>query len=438
MFASYRKPVLNENHRKTIGRIARASLLCGVCLALFAGLSILLTVQTNPDYVRTRQSDSDHLDTAHQVIRKSLHGVTDDSPEKLFILTANDLQTAVNTALQRKHLRGNSEFRMVGEKRLDAYMTLQVRDHSPRLFWNIHLVADSSPDQMLIKRLRIGHLSIPAPIIGWFVRGLLHLPVISRYGELAEKMIKRVHLDNGRLAVTVNWNRELLNELSGLLIDVADRDRLIVYYSKLADLLDDGTQHHYVRLGTLVQPLFALARERSGQNGQPVEENRAAILVLCAYTNGKSLSHALSVDRQPIRRGVLLNKRIDTAQHFLTAAAMAMSGQGTLVEMIGLAKELQDTHDGSGFSFIDLAADEAGALFGRSAVRSAGKARRFQEILSLSADESQFIPPLRDLPESMNSGDFSARFKSVDSPEFQSMKEQITNRIQALRLYQPI
>jgi hypothetical protein len=150
------------------------------------------------------------------------------------------------------------------------------------------------------------------------------------------------------------------------------------------------------------------------------------------------LGAALSTDKEPPRRGVLLNKRIDTAKHFLGAATLAMSGQGTLVEMIGLAKELHDTHDGSGFSFIDLAADEAGALFGKSAVSTPVIASRVQEILSRSAEETQYIPFLKDLPESMNTEDFAQRFKAIDSPEYLAMKEQIHARIKALPLYQPL
>ena len=155
---------------------------------------------------------------------------------------------------------------------------------------------------------------------------------------------------------------------------------MIVYHEKLVNILERDTHSRFVRLGHLMKPLFALAHERTIANQQPVEENRALILVLSAYVNGKDLNAALGTSGQPRPRGVLLNRRVDTAKHFMGAAAMAMSGQGTLVEMIGLAKELHDTHDGSGFSFIDLAADEAGALLGLPAALAA-----FSAVLSAMA-----------------------------------------------------
>lgn len=353
------------------------------------------------------------------------------------MLNADDLAIAANLALSRKQLQGAVRFH-IERGRLTMVASVQLPENHPRRYLNIHLIADDHPRQAIIKRLRIGRLSIPDPLIGWVVKGLIHLPPLSRYGELLESLLREVHITDEQVIVTVNWNREMLGELRGLLTDVIDQERMLAYHDKLVAILNDGTQNRFVRLGTLMQPLFALARTRSMSNQSPIEENRAVILVLSAYANGKDLGSALATDKQPPRRGVLLNKRIDTAKHYLGAAAMAMSGQGTLVEMIGLAKELHDTHDGSGFSFIDLAADEAGALFGKIAVRTPDKARQIQDILSQSADEAQFIPVLKDLPESLNPDEFATRFKTIGSPEYLAMKQQIRTRIEALPLYQAL
>jgi hypothetical protein len=139
----------------------------------------------------------------------------------------------------------------------------------------------------------------------------------------------------------------------------------------------------------------------------------------------------------PVRRGVLLNRRIDTAQHFMGSATLAMAGHGTLVDMIGLAKEMHDTHNGSGFSFIDLAADQAGALFGKTAIRSEEKAQRIQDMISRSSEESLFMPIIKDLPENLAPDEFAKRFKDIHSQEFQALKAMIQQRILACPLYKP-
>lgn len=403
---------------------------------MLVGLLLSLALQNEPALPAGSQLRAD-ANLARQMIREQLRTGSANRQVKRFVLTEDDLAVAANLVLTRKRWPGVMRFRIEGE-RLNVAVSLPLPDRWPRRFLNIYFVADNGAPQASIKRLRIGRLSIPDPLIGWAVKGALRLPPLSRYGQWLEGMIREVHIAGQRVIVSVNWNREMLGELRGLLTDVADQKRMLAYHNRLAEVLNDGTQNRYVRLGSLMQPLFTLARQRSGENLAPAEENRAAILVLSAYANGKDMDVALSTPNQLPRRSVLLNKRVDTAKHFLGAAALAMSGQGALVEMIGLAKELHDTHDGSGFSFIDLAADEAGALFGKIAAGNPAMASRIQEILSQNAEESQFIPLLKDLPESMNPAEFTARFKAIDSPEYLALKEQIHARIRALPLYRSL
>ncbi len=416
--------------------VARWLALAAAAGLLLIALFLLLMIQTSP-IVQPGMPVSPDSGQARQMLHHHLRLGTGDRQTKHFVLSAADLSVAAQSILARKRLNGATQFRIDGE-RLNADVSIRLPDRFPRGFLNIHLVADNGHPLAIIKRLRIGRLSIPAPLIGWVVKGVMHWPPLDRYGQLMANMLREVHITGEELIVTVNWNREMLTELRGLLTAVAGRDRMLVYYNQLGDVLNLESQNRFIQLGKLMQPLFALAQQRSSGNHEPVEENRAAILVLTAYANGKNLGTALDTARQLPRRNVLLNKRIDTAKHFLGAAAMAMSGQGALVELIGLAKELHDTHDGSGFSFNDLAADEAGALFGKSAVSSADMARRVQALLSQSGEEAQYLPILKDLPESMDTEAFTTRFKTVDSPEYLAMKEQIRARIKALPLYRPL
>ncbi|MFM8330193.1 MAG: hypothetical protein ACKN9T_00720, partial [Candidatus Methylumidiphilus sp.] len=187
-------------------------------------------------------------------------------------------------------------------------------------------------------------------------------------------------------------------------------------------------------------PLFALAKERSDQEGGDArQENRAVILLLAAYANGKGLASALypdgGVPSLP-RREALLNRRADAAQHFTASALLAIAGHRAFADMVGLAKEFNDSHGGSGFSFIDLAADRAGALFGKMAASSDESARRLQAVLSQAADEAVFMPNMTDLPENLAAEDFARQYGDAESPQFLALKSQIEARIAACRLYQ--
>jgi len=402
------------------------------CLLLISGLMSLM-LQRQPTF------NGEAVTRPAQPATEFIQGKLKSSPlagqEKQFILTAEDLRVAARLVLARKLLEGSTRVQIV-DNRLYLQSSIQLSGRLSGFFLNIDLIAEDDRDTLVIRQVKMGNLVLHAPLAGWAIKLVTHLPPLTRYEQLTEKMLKEVHIADERVIILLKWNRELLAELGGLLTEVADRKRMIVYHEKLVDILERDTHRRFVRLGHLMNPLFALAHERSIANQQPVEENRAVVLVLSAYVNGKDLNAALGTSVQPRPRGVLLNRRVDTAKHFMGAAAMAMSGQGTLVEMIGLAKELHDTHDGSGFSFIDLAADEAGALLGKYAVRSPELAFRIQERLSQGFDESPFIPTMDDLPESMDTEEFSRRFKSIGSPEYDALKKEIDSRILALPIFQ--
>ena len=402
-------------------------------LLIPAGL-IALSLQSEPS-VRSSDHVPADLTATRQAIRQNLHATPDNNPEKRIVLTANDLTAAANVAMQRKHLKGQTLCR-IEENRIRCDISIAIHEHSPPMFLNLRTIAVSKKDSIVVEEAKIGRIHLPRPVLGAIMKFMANSSGLAPFVDMAEKMVTQMRIAGERLTISLKWNRQLLGELRGIHVGAADVERMLDYQMQLATILiQDETLGYYLRLGRLMRPIFQFAYERSKENHEPIQENRAAILVLSAYVSGTDLSNTLSADVHMPQRGILLNKRVDTAQHFMGAAAMAMTGQGTLVEMIGLAKELQDTHDGSGFSFNDLAADEAGALFGKLAIRTPEKAVHFQEILRQSIDEGQFIPILKDLPESMDSAEFVARFKSIGSPEYRAMEQEIHRRIMALPLY---
>ena len=157
------------------------------------------------------------------------------------------------------------------------------------------------------------------------------------------------------------------------------------YQSRLVDFTRHAaTLTLRVTVGELLQPLLVLAAERTAaapQTTTPAAENRAALVVLAFYVNGKGLDAihppAASWPR-PAARRVTLASRGDTAQHFTISAALAATAGSPLSDAVGLYKELEDSRGGSGFSFNDLAADRAGTRFGELATASGDGARKLQ------------------------------------------------------------
>ena len=131
-----------------------------------------------------------------------------------------------------------------------------------------------------------------------------------------------------------------------------------------------------------------------------------------------------------------LANRNDLSQHFIFSAAIKLlSDQGVTVA-IGEFKELMDrVVSGSGYSFVDLAADKAGVKFA-DYLTDPDTAKSAQSRLSIASNEDLLFPDIKDLPEGLKTDAFKQTFKTVDSPEYQQMITEIKGRLAGLPLYQ--
>ena len=187
----------------------------------------------------------------------------------------------------------------------------------------------------------------------------------------------------------------------------------------------------------MLTPVFSLAAERS-VNGDPVAENRAAILTLTLYTMGQAPGTVIPAGKEwpePVRRLVTLNRRDDFAKHFIVSAALAANAGTTLSDAVGVYKEIADSRGGSGFSFNDIAADRAGTRFGEDATRSAESAKKLQQRAAAGVRELEIMPATDDLPEFMAEPEFMRRFGGIDAPAYKKMMAKIESRIGALTFY---
>ena len=102
---------------------------------------------------------------------------------------------------------------------------------------------------------------------------------------------------------------------------------------------------------------------------------------------------------------------------------------------MGTAKELEDSRRGSGFSFVDLLADEAGTLFGQRATASAESARRLQTQAAAAAADDAWLPSLAGLPERLGAAEFQRRYGAADTGAYRAMLQDIRQRLAALPVY---
>jgi len=246
-----------------------------------------------------------------------------------------------------------------------------------------------------------------------------------------------MQLKNSQLHIAYRLNPEQFARLGNLLALNIDPDALSVYQQKLADVVARHDRAWRLSLAQLLQPLFQLAYQRSTQN-DAIEANKHVIFTVNAYVNRNGAQRLLpdTTTADTARLSVFLYRRIDMAKHFIASAALSASGSGHLAQKLGQNKELADAQHGSGFSFIDLAANHAGRYFGEMATATPETARKLQQKMANIKDYRAFMPDVTDLPESLSSQEFQERFHNTESPVYRQIIRQIDTRIAACRIYQ--
>jgi hypothetical protein len=156
---------------------------------------------------------------------------------------------------------------------------------------------------------------------------------------------------------------------------------------------------------------------------QLVQDHRNALVALALFTAGKSArrlvaNQAIFVACAAPPPEPLLAGRADLAKHWAVSAALAAVGGIETGRLMGEWKELSDSMaGGSGFSFVDLAADRAGLRLGRAAVdRRHAAAVRAQ--LDGITNDGLLPPSVLALAEGLSNDRFVARYQDTDSTHF--------------------
>jgi hypothetical protein len=99
---------------------------------------------------------------------------------------------------------------------------------------------------------------------------------------------------------------------------------------------------------------------------------------------------------------------------------------------VGIAKEMADSlPGGSGFSFVDMAANEAGIRLAVVATQDSRSARRLQFRLLTSDRSYRFVPEIAGLPEGLSLTDFQAQYGGLGGEKSRELFREIEQRIQA-------
>lgn len=356
-----------------------------------------------------------------------------DGDVRALTLSADELGLVLNYVLGQ--LGGGASRIVVGDHRLSAQLTAVLPDNPIGRYVNLDLGLTETSAMPTVDTLRIGHVSVPGmlvnPVLGAVFRLAYARTGLSDPGSL----LHGIDFRDAGMTLHYQWHTAIADAVRKQLVPVEDADRLREFHVALVALA--AREKGPVAMPKLLAPLFALAASRAS-GGDPQADNRAALIVLSSYINGRRLD-ALVPDAAtwpPVQRlSVRLHGRVDLAKHFVNSAVLAATGGQAVAQTVGLFKELDDARGGSGFSFIDLLADEAGTRFGKRATESRVMARALQPRAASAMSESQWMPPPTGLQEHMTEAEFNRRYGGVDGPGYREVLADIGRRLEGVTLY---
>lgn len=414
-------------------RILLTALMLFLLLAAWASWSMF---DTSPAVVSAEQLSPDDLRRARQFLRDNLDTGRSSSIE----LSESDLGILAGGMLEQLH-GGAANFSLLPGQ-LQVHFSAGLPPAFPAKWLNVQLQLAQTDGLPLVEQLVIGRLAIPGDIANPLV-DLMHARLRQHYPDYTRLLdtIQSYAFREDELELVYALETETLALLSStgrdLLVDPALSERLRFYSERITELSSSRSGQR----ASLMTILPALMETAQAREADPVEENRAAIIALTLYQFDIDAVRLLSTDISavPQARAVRYNLygRYDIAEHFLGSAALSISADPSLADYMGLLKELDDSRlGGSGFSFVDLAADRAGIRFGELAVANAESAAGMQELLRHREDEPFLLPDFRDLPEFFDRESFLQTYGDPESSSYQDMMEQIEERLDDTPLYQ--
>ncbi len=436
--------------RRWLFIIALSLIIPLVSIVLLAGLAL----EKDPLVVRTSVPT---VDSAQQVkfLAKTILSALEDQREITVIAASESDLNAVML------LGGRGVRRFSGQAFVEpGVLKVNISVLMPRnpLGKYLNLRGEILPDErgLNLHGVTIGKLPLPGWLVWSVSKNLLNVTMGNNDGSVLLESISSLDITRDAVVVKIgslSKNKERLKRLQQLMTKLAqigqngrkqwDTAVITQYYTRLLETERRFQPPAKPSLAEFLGPLFQLARERSAA-GEPVTENSSALMALSIYL-GNPLFDKLANIKLPkelLSRSAHLQKvpvggRQDLRLHFIVSAGLKLLSDHSISSAIGEFKELLDAHSGgSGFSFVDLAADRAGIRFVEVATDSSGGARRLQELLAGHSKEALFFPIVADLPENMPKAEFEQRYKGLDSAAYQSLVHEIDRRIDQCPVYQ--
>jgi len=412
--------------------------------------SAYLVTENRPAVTSVKTPTAADATRAHALAKRVVEQILNTTTATTLILSEKDIDGVF--ALMSRGI-----WRLVGDatisaRGLDAAITLRLPRNPLRNYVNLRFGLKPSATGLNIATTSLGRIPISGVAMTALIRHSLNLMLGDDTGSKLIQSVTAVQFKQDVATLRIEPLpdlRERLLAFSSRLGDVrnevsllGNQDVIAIYYTRLVELDYIGREPESVSLAAVLGPLFVLVKNRS-EFGDPATENQAALLALVIYFGDRRFEHLTGPIRQGVlkdhrrrNRGVGLGGRRDLLLHFIISAGLKLVSDHGIAMAIGEFKELLDSNEGgSGFSFVDLAADRAGLRFAAIATDANGGARHLLGVLAGKTTEKAFFPHFTDLPEGLSEAVFRGRYGDVNDSRYVALVAEIDRRLAGAEAY---
>ena len=422
--------------------IFRTLLAVMALLFLLSVTAIVLIVENEPLVNASAPEQVNNADTVNGLLAQLERSLKDRHQSQQLTITESQFDSLVGFVQ-----RASSDFR--GQVNLTpevsaVYLTLALPYTGGNGFLNVSIEVVPG-DRLIIDEVRLGDLTVPGSLAFSITEWVVNTWTQSDIATYARTQVESVSMTHDDVTVSLAPLDGLLKRLNevknGLTVeqDTELRD-LTAYYLRYISWQDLSIDSHSHSLADYMQLTLARAGQRSTPETAPLH-NKAAILALAVFVGHHRIANFVGDIQPDAERALkpakpaLLRGREDLARHFIISAALKLLSEQGVSLAIGEFKELMDrAMGGSGYSFVDLAADMAGVEFA-SVATDPDKAVEVQKLIGSVSDEGLFMPPVEGLPEGLSKQKFEAIYGQVDSEKYLSEVSEIKQRLKTIALY---
>ena len=428
-------------------RILIALVIFTVAMLLTLVSLVFLSLENKPMIQNINTLNTDDAVRVRTTAKHFFHNLLNSKRQSVvFSASENDFNSLF--ALGHQSISELSGFVKVTHEQFAILTTIRIPHNIIGDYLNMRFNIAPSNKDLKILSMSIGKVSIPGIVARFLVSFTFDLLFGYKNGRELLHHIDSVKLTDSNMIVHVRPIPDLeqyIDKMKERIKYIRDEAAIMgnpkivkIYYSKIAEIAEKCPAEKKVSLAYFIEPIFRFALKR---NGNPVDENQAAILALAIYFGHWRIEQLIGEVRTDemkqyrTKSNVVLANRIDLRLHFIISAALEILYEKNITFGIGEFKELLDSdHGGSGFSFTDLAADRTGIKFAQVAT-SIETAKITQLLLSKDLHEDHFFPKILELPEKLSKDDFEHYFGNVQSKKYISMVQDIDKCIEGLPVY---